>query len=314
MSQCREALGYIGAGGRNLLRADDAVARIGIEGRAVQIECNFEAARLEIRKPVHAAVIAEIDPDRHLRRREPVIARRNAEEDNFLPRWKNAIPEQFREHFAQPWTAGENKGVGGNRVCVRNLNGVEAPLTGGRPNGRMPVRATVLNEIGDDGLYGFPGHECAAIGLENGNGAMREMNLLVSALELRERKITKRDLHLTQRFTTLFGVFVPRIREPQHADAVQEIAMRLGEKVGPEPEGTLRHPGVHFVGTVSATNDARFAAGTGAAAGRSVFVDKSNFVSGALKVVGGPSAEDACADHGVLVWGGRWRNKRASKQ
>src|SRR5581483_2598758 len=99
----------VGSRGRHFFRHDKAVQRVGINERTVLVESDFEAPRFEIRESVHAALVAEIDPDGYLRYAKAAVAGRNAEEEHFLARGKDAIPQDVREYFSEPRAAGENE-------------------------------------------------------------------------------------------------------------------------------------------------------------------------------------------------------------
>src|ERR1039457_4817905 len=85
----------------------DAVGGVRVDGRAVLVEGNFDAAVFQIGKTVGPARIAEVDPHGHGRRSEARVAGRCPKEERLLARGHDAFGEQIRKQFGQPRTAGE---------------------------------------------------------------------------------------------------------------------------------------------------------------------------------------------------------------
>src|SRR3984893_9405143 len=94
VAERREAPGQVAAHRIERL-AGAAIARVGIEGWTVTVECDLEASRRDVRDAVH--LLAEIDPRWHRGRREPRVACRRAEVEHFLARRDDPIAEQIRE-------------------------------------------------------------------------------------------------------------------------------------------------------------------------------------------------------------------------
>src|ERR1700730_9745444 len=106
VAERREAPSQVGAHRIERL-AGDAIARVGIEGRTVTVECDLEAARRDVRDAVH--LLAEVDPRRHRRRREPRVACRRAEVEHLLARREDPIAQKIWEQCWEPRTTREDE-------------------------------------------------------------------------------------------------------------------------------------------------------------------------------------------------------------
>src|SRR5689334_8714300 len=88
------------------LSGRNSIAAVWIERRAMPIDCDLDAASIDVGQAISFAF--EIDPGWHRRRLESIVAGGRSKIENFLPRWLNAICEQAGKHFRQPWTTSEN--------------------------------------------------------------------------------------------------------------------------------------------------------------------------------------------------------------
>ena len=78
-------------------------------------------------------------------------------------------------------------------------------------------------------------------------------------------------------------------------------AASFGEKFLPARESVQRPARVHLIGAVAHADDARFAAGTCAGVRGAVGINEQHGGAGFSQAIGGPGAEDACADDGDVV-------------
>jgi len=93
--------------GSDGLGSCDARLRVGVDGCAVTIVGNFEAAVFEIGHAVK--FVAEEEPRGHLRRLETRVAGRGAEEENFCARDEDAVGEEGGEELCEPRAAGKDE-------------------------------------------------------------------------------------------------------------------------------------------------------------------------------------------------------------
>src|ERR1022692_4833378 len=107
MPQSGQALAEEIARGGERIGGWDAVGGGRVDGRAVLVEGDFDAAVFQIGKTVGPARIAEVDPHRHGWRSEARVAGRCPKEERLLARGHDAFGEQIRKQFGQPRTAGE---------------------------------------------------------------------------------------------------------------------------------------------------------------------------------------------------------------
>src|SRR5580704_6722637 len=80
-----------------------AIRGVGIDGRAMAVEGDFHATAFQIGKSVGSARVAEIDPNRHGRGRETLVAGGWAEEEGLLSRGCDAFAKQIGKELGEPW-------------------------------------------------------------------------------------------------------------------------------------------------------------------------------------------------------------------
>src|SRR5215213_4836683 len=89
----------------------------------MSIDSELEPSTLDIRQRIDQ--IVEINPARHDADAETIVARRNSEEDNLLPRDVNPTAQQLRKKFRQPWTRRKHVPVGNDllpRDCANRAS------------------------------------------------------------------------------------------------------------------------------------------------------------------------------------------------
>src|SRR5437868_14339742 len=101
---------------------DGPHSRIRIEAFSVQIEGNLEAPAFNIRQGIRKARVRTMQPYWHFGRPEIGVACRGPKKKYFLPRGENALAQQIRKNFGQPWAATENKCTRRNRIAVADFD------------------------------------------------------------------------------------------------------------------------------------------------------------------------------------------------
>ena len=105
--------------GGDAFGSSDARLRVGIDGGAVAIVGDFEAASFEIGHAVE--FVAQDEPRGQCGRLEARVGGRDAEEENFLSRNEDAIANEVGEEFGEPRAARENEFRGGDIFAADGL-------------------------------------------------------------------------------------------------------------------------------------------------------------------------------------------------
>ena len=108
----RETAGQKLASGCEGFGTGEAKLRVGIDGGAVAIVGDFEAAGFEVGHAVE--FVAKDEPSGEGGGLKARVAERNAEEENFLEGVEDTIGEEVGEKFWEPRATGEDEFRGGN--------------------------------------------------------------------------------------------------------------------------------------------------------------------------------------------------------
>src|SRR5258708_29054254 len=105
--QSWESLGHESPGFLRILH--HSIAALRIERGAMPVEPNFHATVLEIGQNILAAVAAEVEPNRHLGRRELPISGGRTKVKYLLASRADSPFQNLREDLGQPGTASINE-------------------------------------------------------------------------------------------------------------------------------------------------------------------------------------------------------------
>src|SRR5580704_10644138 len=166
----------------DLLLGHKAIGGIGIEGRAVVIVRDLEAAVFQIGNTIGAGI--DIDPGGHGRGRPAPVTGRDGEKEDVLARWKDALAQQSRKHFPEPWSAGEDQRAGADPISRAGADGGCSTGSGGRGYRLRKKMAALIDKVLHYGLNRPPRHQCAALRLVYSRYNTAEIDLWKSLLEL----------------------------------------------------------------------------------------------------------------------------------
>ncbi len=247
--------------------------------------------------------------------REPGIALRSSEEEDFLPRRPDEIPHDARKDFPEPGTARKDVHVGGEFRVVGERDPGEFPaFDSGRSGRDLPVLASLRKKSLQHGRARQARGQIAGVLFEDRPFDPLEIDLGVPLRRLGGRQLFERQAALSQ--DRQGRLLVPIVLAPDHPESagpVIQLSAPAFLVLAPEGERPGHQPHVDAVRPVGRADDPRLAARARPRVARSPGVEQRDLRAAPQKRQGRPAAEGAGSDDDDSRAGRRVRDQTAAR-
>ena len=273
--------------------ADDPLGRVRVDRRAVPVDADLEAVRVEVGNAVEPC--REVDPGGQAIHAEARVARRHAEVQHLLPGRPDPAADGLGEEAGQPGPASEDVVVGREDLAGLQANHGRSRRLVGRRDPRLPIPGAVCARCRDRRGHGAPRADHPAARFVHGVAEANHADLRVETRHRRGVEPFVRDPGGGERAGRLGQVSAAMLSQEERAAFDDEGLARACRQPVPVGQRTGGPPRVDLEGAVAGADHARVIGGARAAVRRPIGVHERDLPALTRQAQRAPRAEHARA-------------------